>query len=244
MISYNVEGLLKHLHTVAEMIDNYHPSIVMMQETKCHKLEELSIASKIGRDRYFTLNSNDQYQDVMAERLETNSSTAIHGTGMIINKEKAGKDFKIYDPTTPRIQHMRLNNINYINTYLPTRDDSAEGQEKLLEALGDLETILEPLRGEPILIAGDFNVGKHHGPWRKDQFTKLFSRHNLEFHSPQEPTNFPRGKGIPAALDHLACTNHFTNVTYEILDRSKVPINVSTHVPVKWCYTVHCGRPL
>ena len=54
--------------------------------------------------------------------------------------------------------------VNYLNIYMPTRDDTESGQEKLLEALGDLDTILEPLRGEPVMVVGDYNVGKHHGP--------------------------------------------------------------------------------
>ena len=173
-MSFNTEGIKKHLYTIAEMMDNYKPSLIFLQETKCHKVEEMSISSKLGKHRPFILNSVDQYLDDLAERLELNSTTAHHGTGIIVDTEEAGKDFKVYDPVTPRIQHMRLNNINYLNTYLPTRDDSAEGQEKLLEALADLEAILEPLRGEPILLAGDLNVGKHHGPWRKEQFSNCF----------------------------------------------------------------------
>ena len=81
-------------------------------------------------------------------------------------------------------------------------------------------------------------MGRHHGPWRKEQFSSLFDRHNLVFYSPDEPTNYPRGKGAPAALDHLACTHHFSEVKSEILDRRKVPVNVSTHLPVLWSYKI------
>ena len=43
VISFNVEGLQKHMHTIAEMLDDFKPSLLMMQETKAHKIEELSI---------------------------------------------------------------------------------------------------------------------------------------------------------------------------------------------------------
>ena len=33
-------------------------------------------------------------------------------------------------------------------------------------------------------------------------------------------------------------TKHFKNVTSEVLDRSKVPINVSTHLPIKWYFEI------
>ena len=103
------------MYTLAEMADTYTPALIFLQETKCHKIEETGISNKLGKGRPFFLNSNDQYLDELAERLEVNNSTAIHGTGTVINTDVAGKDYKVYEPVSPRIQHVRLNNISYLN---------------------------------------------------------------------------------------------------------------------------------
>ena len=203
-----------------------------------HKVEECHISNKLGPDRTFLLNSNDQYETTFDDRLETNKKTAHHGTAFIVNNEKTGKNYNLYDPVTARIQHLRLNDVNYINLYLPSRDESSLGRAKLLESLADLDNILDPIKGEPIVMAGDLNVGKNHGPWRKEQFRLLFEKHQLTLYSPPVPTNYPRGKGAPQALDHMVCSSHITNVTCDVLDNTKLPINVSTHLPVTWKFNV------
>ena len=105
--------------TVAEMVDKYEPHLVFLQETKLHKIRETEVANKFGSDRVFILNSNDQYETDFGDKLSANSKQAYHGTGLIVNTETAGKNFTLSDPVTARIQHLKLNNINYINVYLP-----------------------------------------------------------------------------------------------------------------------------
>ena len=166
------------------------------------------------------------------------SDQPIHGTGLIVNTEVAGKNFKVYEPVTARIQHLRLEDINYINVYLPTVNTRVEGRERWEAALGDLSVMLEPLRGEPIAIAGDFNYSSSHKPGRKNALTDLLEKHNLKLCTPEAPTNYPHGNGAPAALDHLAVSAHFCEVEVEVLDRSKVPVNNSTHLPLVWTFTI------
>ena len=206
-MSYNVQGMVKHLWTIADLLDSYQPHLVMLQETKMHKLEETSTDNKLGSERKFYLNADDQYETDFGDRIAANSKQAHHGTGTIVNIEVVGKNFIVSEPVTARLQHIRMNGINYVNAYLPTRDESELGRAKLTESLADLDAILEPLKGETIIIAGDLNVGKLHGPWRREQFRSLFTKHDLTLFSPKTPTNFPRGGGAPQALDHLVCTS-------------------------------------
>ena len=238
LLSWNIEGLAKQLHTAAEIMDAYKPELAFFQETLAHKLEEPAIANKLGPARHFSLNANDQYETTFGDRLEVNKKNAIHGTGIIVDIDHAGKNFNVHDSVTARIQHMRLNDVNYLNLYLPTKDESQLGKEKLIEALADLDNILEPIAGEPIVMAGDLNVGKNHGPWRKEQFKNLFNKHSLTLYSPPVPTNYPRGKGAPQALDHMVCSSHISEVKCEVLDWSKIPLNVSTHTPIIWRFKV------
>lgn len=239
MFSYNCEGVHKHLHTIAEMIDDYAPHLLLLQETKLHKHQEDTVANKLGVERKFYLNSNDQYVDDFAERLEVTSGNETHGTGIIVNTERLGDDFKIYEPQTARIQHLRTQNINIINVYLPTLDTTQEGKQKLMGALSDLDLILAPLKGEPVAVIGDFNLSISHYPWRQKQFANFFERNNLKLYSPATPTNFPRAENQkPAVLDHLACTEDFKNVRSDPIDRDRIPLNVSTHIPVLWKFEI------
>ena len=69
-MSWNVEGLEKHLETVAKLADNIKPDLILLQETKAHQLEEAAICNKLGTSRPFILNSLDQYLDDFTERIE------------------------------------------------------------------------------------------------------------------------------------------------------------------------------
>ena len=129
--------------------------------------------------------------------------------------------------------------VNYLNIYLPTNDPSEKGKQKLVESLSDLDVILKPLAGEPIAVIGDFNLSTEHNKWRKDQFNSFLKKHSLTLHTPLTPTNFPRAENHkPAALDHLACTKHFSNVKNFPKDKSEIPLNVSTHIPVLWEFDI------
>ena len=151
-------------------MDEYKPDVMLLQETCMHQIEETTIANKLGTDRIFVLNSPDQFCEDFNDKLQTSTEKPIHGTGVILNTEICGKKFQTYEPTTARIQHIRLENNNYINIYFPTVDYSADGREKLEEALGDLDLILEPLRGEAVAVAGDFNLSDAHKPGEKMLF--------------------------------------------------------------------------
>ena len=135
----------------------------------------------------------------------------IHGTGIIVNT--GDQCYKMSDSVTPRAQHLVRKGVNYVNVYFPTNDQSDKGKQKLVESLSDLDVILKPLAGEPIVVVGDFNLSSEHKKWRKDQFQSFLKKHELTLHTPLTPTNFPRAENHkPAALDHLACTKHFKNV--------------------------------
>ena len=92
-----MEGVEKHLETVAEMADNIKPDLLLLQETKIHQLEEAAICNKLGSARPFILNSPDQYLDDFSERLEFTQKTAHHGTGLVINTDTAGDKYVVYD---------------------------------------------------------------------------------------------------------------------------------------------------
>ena len=47
-MSWNVEGLEKHLETVAKLADNIKPDLILLQETKAHQLEEADLCNKLG----------------------------------------------------------------------------------------------------------------------------------------------------------------------------------------------------
>ena len=123
LISWNLEGADKHLETIAEIMDEYSPDIVFLQETKIHQNEEASICNKLGTARPFILNSPDQYLDDFTERLEFTQKTAHHGTGTVVNTDISGEKYVMYESSTHRIQHMRLcgvNSVSYTHLTLPT----------------------------------------------------------------------------------------------------------------------------
>ena len=237
-MSYNIEGIQKHLETAAEILDEYKVSMMFLQETKVHHHEEANISNKLGVKRPFWLNSPDLYTDNFTERLEMTKREPVHGTGIILDKDEAGGSPEVYESTGHRFQHVRLAGANYINVYMPTRDTRIEGKEKLEQAFSDLNNILRPLKGEPVAIIGDMNLSEKHDQWRKNLFRDFFKEHELTLHSPAAPTNYPRGKGEPATLDHMAATKHFSRVVVRVLDRTKVPMNASTHVPVVWSFSL------
>ena len=237
-MSYNIEGIQKHLETAAEILDEFEPSMMFLQETKIHHHEEAHISNKLGVQRPFWLNSPDLYSDNFTDRLEMSKREPIHGTGIILDKDKAGATPEVYENISHRFQHIRLAEANYINCYMPTRDTRAEGREKLEQALSDLSNVLAPLRGEPIAIIGDMNLSEKHDSGRKKLFHDFFKKHELTLYTPAAATNFPRGRGEPAALDHMAATSHFSKVSVEVLDRTRVPLNASTHVPLIWRFSI------
>ena len=75
-----------------------------------------------------------------------------------MNTDIAGEKYVVYDSVSHRVQHLRMGRVNYINTYLPTVDTTVEGWEQLEAALGDLDEQLSPLKGEPVILAGDMNL--------------------------------------------------------------------------------------
>ena len=242
-MSYNIEGIQKHLETAAEIMDEFEPSMMFLQETKVHYHEETHISNKLGIKRPFWLNSPDLYTDSFTDRLEVTKREPIHGTGIILDRDVAGVTPKMYENTSHRFQHMRLAGANYINVYMPTRDTKAEGREKLEQAFSDLSNILAPLKGEPVAIIGDLNLSEKHDQARKKLFREFFREHDLTLHTPAAATNYPRGRGEPATLDHMAASHHFSKVTVEVLDRAKVPLNASTHVPVVWSFSLTLKIP-
>ncbi len=212
--------------------------MLLLQETKLHHHEESYIGNKLGKGRPFWLNSPDLYADSFTDRLEMTKRDPIHGTGIILDKDTAGAMPEVYENTGHRFQHVRLAGINYINCYMPTADTRAEGKEKLERALSDLDRILTPLAGEPVALIGDMNLSDKHTPGRKNLFREFFEKHKMKLYTPEAATNFPY-KGEPAALDHMAASHHFTGVRVEVLGRTRVPLNTSTHVPLIWTFNVH-----
>ena len=179
-MSYNIEGIQKHLETAAEILDDFEPSMMFLQETKVHQLEETHISNKLGPKRPFWLNSPDLYADNFTDRLEMTKREPIHGTGIIVDKDAAGVAPELYENTGHRFQHVRLGGANYINVYMPTRDTRAEGREKLEQALSDLDDILAPLKGEPVAVIGDLNLSDKHDAGRKKLFHDFFKKHDLK----------------------------------------------------------------
>ena len=164
IVSYNIEGIQKHLETAAEILDEFTPSMMFLKETKVHHHEETHISNKLGVKRPFWLNSPDLYTDNFTDRLEMTKRDPIHGTGIILDKDAAGSLPELTENSGPRFQHVRLARANYINAYMPTRDTKVEGREKLEQALSDLSDVLAPLKGEPVAIIGDFNLSEKHDP--------------------------------------------------------------------------------
>ena len=74
-------------------MDTWSPSLLLMQETKAHQLEEARLDSYLGQKRHFHLNSPDLYTDSFCERLEMTKETPVQGTGLVINTEVAGEKF-------------------------------------------------------------------------------------------------------------------------------------------------------
>ena len=237
-MSYNIEGIQKHLETAAEILDEQTASMMFLQETKVHHHEEAHISNKLGVKRPFWLNSPDLYSDNFADRLEMTKREPIHGTGIILDKDEAGQMPELYNNSSHRFQHVRLAGVNYFNVYMPTRDTKVEGREKLEQALSDLNDVLAPLKGEPVAVIGDFNLSDKHDPGRKKLFREFLKKHDLKLYTPAAATNYPRGRGEPATLDHMAASTHFSRVSVEVLDRTKVPMNASTHMPVVWSFSV------
>ena len=54
-------------------MDVYQPHLLLMQETKTHKLEEQAIDNKLGSERKFFLNSDDQYETDFGNKLSFES---------------------------------------------------------------------------------------------------------------------------------------------------------------------------
>ena len=79
-----------------------------------------------------------------------------------MNTDIAGEKYVVYDSDSHRVQHLRMGGVNYINTYLPTVDTTVdttvEGRDRLETALGNLDEKLNPLKGEPVILAGDMNL--------------------------------------------------------------------------------------
>ena len=164
VISYNIEGVSKNLETAAELLDEFKPSMLLLQETKLHHHEESYIGNKLGKGRPFWLNSPDLYADSFADRLKMTKKDPIHGTGIILDKDTAGAMPEVYENTGHRFQYVRLAGINYVNIYLPTSDTRTEGKEKLESVLSDLDRIVTPLAGEPVALIGDMNLSDKHTP--------------------------------------------------------------------------------
>ena len=75
-----------------------------------------------------------------------------------MNTDIAGEKYVVYDSISHRVKHLRIGGVNYINTYLPTVDTTVEGRDRLETALGNLDEKLNPLKGEPVILAGDMNL--------------------------------------------------------------------------------------
>ena len=77
LISFNVEGLRKQIPGLTYLMDEQKPSMVLIQESKCNKIEENSLDAMLGSQRHLTINSPDQYEDDFSERLEKTRKSAL-----------------------------------------------------------------------------------------------------------------------------------------------------------------------
>ena len=105
-----------------------------------------------------------------------------------MNTDIAGEKYVVYDSVSHRVKHLCIGGVNYINTYLPTVDTTVEGRDRLETALGNLDEKLNPLKGEPVILARDMNLSSKHNPERQKMFRTFFERHNLKLHTPSVPT--------------------------------------------------------
>ncbi|MBL0717878.1 MAG: exodeoxyribonuclease III [Alphaproteobacteria bacterium] len=147
VISFNINSIRARLHIVQQIIENEKPDVLLLQEIKMEKIDELI-------DFFHTIGYN-----ITAIGQKSYNGVAI------VSKSRAEDVIKglptfAEDPNARFIQAV-IDNTLFINVYMPNGQDI--GSEKFfykMEWTKKFSEYIETVKGEydNIVIAGDFNI--------------------------------------------------------------------------------------
>ena len=234
-ISWNIEGLSRHLHSLKCFMTDFHSDFVFISEPQVFQNDIDLLMQPLRGDYSYSLNSADLYdQDLPLVKARA------HGGTMILWRTCHDPYISLHPVSTPAILPLIFsppsNPVSiHVCVYLPTHGQDTQFVAELSTLSACLLQLLEKYPAAPIYLRGDFNVSDKNK--RRTQLFQYFcSSFDLtETHIGHKTYHHFVGNGASDSnLDKLVFSNNVQHPESVLAICCKLsnPLVFSSHDPI------------
>ena len=220
---------MKQQQTVTEVLNKAKADLILLQEIKTPQIYQQEFAADFKEYKVAFNSKDDHILDIEA-RTETVRASNQSGTAIMTLKETL-PDVNMKSIGNHRIQIMEAGEVIFMNVYLPC--DGHDKLDQFLQEVMNIDTYLEENLGDKqVIIVGDFNTSKLQARRQRWQaIENLMNKYRLTYNKPSFDTNLNHN-GFSTCIDFMLTTEDVKVKKITGMDRSTLPGNTSTHIPV------------
>ena len=231
-MSWNVEGVKKHIPAIHKLLDDQNIDIMGLQEIDTIQSTQDVINNTITK--YSTVISTEDQKRLVQERLYKSGKRQHFGTSLTFKKELE-KDIDHITQSDCNIKVAKLKQgetrVLLINVYMPTT-----GKDHAYDLMCQRLTSIVLNEGEGAIVIGfgDLNIRTDEPNTKRQKYFKQFLHNTgLQLHVPKTFTHRSHSHHTTeTTLDYVFTSNNVNIQSIKVLHEDTFPENMSSHFPV------------